>query len=155
MPKKLSLNGLIYKVRRYEFNSKRCFRYSLYGHSSDCCNRKIYCAFCGSNNFLAEYQKKKDNDVQVCRHCKGDHVNCTNKCDYFKSAKKIEYQKQIGKITLNEPIKLYNSLNKKIVPKLDEELIPDKDVIWPNNTLNKFTNLNNDCNDHIRLKLRF
>ena len=78
-----------------------------------------------------------------------------NKCDYFKSAKKIEYQKQIGKITLNEPIKLYNSLNKKIVPKLDEELIPDKDVIWPNNTLNKFTNLNNDCNDHIRLKLRF
>ena len=78
-------------------------------------------------------KKKKDNDVPTCRHCKGDHVSCTNKCDYFKSAKKIENQKQIGKITLNESIKLYNSLNKKIIPKLDEELILDKDVIRPNN----------------------
>ena len=90
LPKKLSLNGLIYRVRRYEFNPKRCFRCSLYGHSSDSCNKKIYCAFCGSNHFLAECQKKKDNDVPTCLNCKGDHVGCTNKCNYFQSAKKIK-----------------------------------------------------------------
>ena len=48
---------------------------------------------------------------------------------------------------------MYNSLNKKIIPKLDDELILNKDVIKPNNTLSnigKFTNLNN-YNDHIRL----
>ena len=49
---------------------------------------------------------------------------------------------------------MYNSLNKKIIPKLDDELIVDKDVIKPNNTLgniSKFTNLNNNYNDHISL----
>ena len=56
--------------------------------------------------FLAECQKKKDNDVPTYRHCKGDHVSCTKKCYYFKFAKKIQNQKQIGKITLNESIKL-------------------------------------------------
>ena len=83
-------------------------------------------------------------------------MSCTNKCDYFQSAKKIENQKQIGKITLHESIKLYNSLNKKIIPKLDNELILDKDEIKPrpNNTLGnigKFTNLKNNYDNHIRL----
>ena len=99
--KKTSLNGLIYKVIKYEFNSKRCFRSFFYDHSSNSCNRKIYCAFCCSNNF----SKKKDN-VPTCCHCKGDQVSCTNKSKYFKSAKKIENQKQISNITLNESIKL-------------------------------------------------
>ena len=40
LPKKLSLNCLIYRVRRYDFNPKRCLRCSLYGYSSDSCNRK-------------------------------------------------------------------------------------------------------------------
>ena len=40
LPKKLSLNGLIYRVRRYDFNTKRRFRCSLYSYSSDSCNRK-------------------------------------------------------------------------------------------------------------------
>ena len=45
--------------------------------------------------------------------------------------------------------------NKKIIPKLDEELIPDKDIIRSNilSNINKFTNLYSDYNNHIRLDL--
>ena len=81
-------------VKRYDFISKKC---SLYGHSSDSCKRKIYCSFCGSKNFLAECQKKKDNAVPTCRHCKRDHVSCTNKCDYFISAKKQKIKNKLVK----------------------------------------------------------
>ena len=63
LPKILSLNGLIYRVRRHDFNSKRCFRCSLYGHSSDSCNRKLFCAFCGLNHFLAKCPTKQNKGV--------------------------------------------------------------------------------------------
>ena len=50
-----------------------------------------------------------------------NYVSCTSKCDYFKSAKTIENKKQLDKITLKESIKLYNSLNNKIIPKFVHE----------------------------------
>ena len=61
--------------------------------------RNLFWAFCGSNYFLVKCCNKK-NGVPVCRHCKGEHISCTNNCNYFKT-KKI---KKMGKINLKESI---------------------------------------------------
>ena len=126
MPKKMSLNGLIYSVRKFDFNPKRCFRCSLYGHSSDSCNRKIFCAFCGSNHYLSECPGKKAKGDPKCRHCKGQHVSCSNKCKFFQAAKKIENKSKSGKISLDETRKQYNSLNKKDLISLNKLVDTDE-----------------------------
>ena len=129
----MSLNGVIYRNRRYDFNPKRCFRCSLYGYSSAFCNRKLFCAFCGSNNFLAECPTNQNKGVPIFRHCRGEHVSCTSKCNYFKSAKTVENKKQLGKITLKESIKLYNLLNNKIIPKFVHEGTSNNEIMSKNN----------------------
>ena len=70
LPRKVRLCTLIYSVRKFEFNPKRCFRCSLYRHFLDSCSKKIICAFCGKNHFLAECSVKKGGSVPICFHCK-------------------------------------------------------------------------------------
>ena len=111
LPNKVSYYNLIYHVRRFEFNPKRCFRCSQYGHSSDSCNKKIVCAFCGNNHFLAECPIKKDEGAPICHQCKGNHVSCTKACKFFMKAKDIENARQNGKITYEFSKTLYNKLN--------------------------------------------
>ena len=46
LPSKVSLNNLTYVLRKFEFNPKCCFRYLLYGHSSDSFSKKNIWALC-------------------------------------------------------------------------------------------------------------
>ena len=96
LPKKLSLDGLIYTVRKFDFNSKRCFHCSLYGHSSDSCNRKIFCAFYGANQYLSECSIKNKNDNLKCRHCKGQHVIVPINVNFFRMLKKLKIMQNQG-----------------------------------------------------------
>ena len=56
----MSLDGLIYTVWKYDLNPKHCFCGSLYEHSSDSWNRKIFFAFCRKNHYLSECPVKKE-----------------------------------------------------------------------------------------------